>query len=220
MPETAAPASSVCSKAASSVRTASGTRQDAERHLRDDPERPLRADERRRADRARCVARRRRARRARRPAARPRRPSTWLTVKPYFRQCAPPEFSATLPPIVHTCCDSTDPARSSSRRRDRPRVTSRFVTPARRRLAAVEVDLEDAVHARERDHDALGDRQRAAREAGAGAARDERDARVVAEPDDGLHLGRRRREGDERGNRRGGRSARRTRRSAAARARG
>ena len=31
--------------------------------------------------------------------------STWLTVKPYFRQCAPPEFSATLPPIVQTCCD-------------------------------------------------------------------------------------------------------------------
>ena len=31
--------------------------------------------------------------------------STWLTVKPYFRQWAPPEFSATLPPIVHTCCE-------------------------------------------------------------------------------------------------------------------
>ena len=31
--------------------------------------------------------------------------STWLTVKPYFRQCAPPEFSAALPPIVQTCCE-------------------------------------------------------------------------------------------------------------------
>ena len=31
--------------------------------------------------------------------------STWLTVNPYFRQWAPPEFSATLPPIVQTCCD-------------------------------------------------------------------------------------------------------------------
>jgi hypothetical protein len=30
-------------------------------------------------------------------------PVTWLVVKPYFRQCAPPEFSATLPPIEHTC---------------------------------------------------------------------------------------------------------------------
>ncbi len=29
-------------------------------------------------------------------------PSTWCTVKPYFRQCAPPEFSAMLPPIEHT----------------------------------------------------------------------------------------------------------------------
>ncbi|MDT7658778.1 MAG: glycolate oxidase, partial [Pseudonocardiales bacterium] len=29
--------------------------------------------------------------------------STWWVVKPYLRQCAPPEFSATLPPIVHTC---------------------------------------------------------------------------------------------------------------------
>ena len=31
------------------------------------------------------------------------RPHTWLTVKPCLRQCAPPEFSATLPPIEHTC---------------------------------------------------------------------------------------------------------------------
>ena len=29
-------------------------------------------------------------------------PSTWLVVTPYFRQCAPPAFSATLPPIVQT----------------------------------------------------------------------------------------------------------------------
>ena len=30
-------------------------------------------------------------------------PVTWLTVKPCLRQWAPPEFSATLPPIVQTC---------------------------------------------------------------------------------------------------------------------
>ena len=30
---------------------------------------------------------------------------TWLVVNPYLRQCAPPEFSATLPPIEHTICD-------------------------------------------------------------------------------------------------------------------
>jgi hypothetical protein len=28
-----------------------------------------------------------------------------LVVKPYLKQCAPPEFSATLPPIVQTICD-------------------------------------------------------------------------------------------------------------------
>ena len=28
---------------------------------------------------------------------------TWFVVNPYLRQWAPPEFSATLPPIVHTC---------------------------------------------------------------------------------------------------------------------
>ena len=28
-------------------------------------------------------------------------PSTWSDVTPYFRQCGPPEFSATFPPIVH-----------------------------------------------------------------------------------------------------------------------
>ncbi len=32
-----------------------------------------------------------------------RAPVTWFTVNPFFRQCAPPEFSARLPPIVQTC---------------------------------------------------------------------------------------------------------------------
>ena len=27
-------------------------------------------------------------------------PSTWLTVTPYLSVCGPPEFVATLPPIV------------------------------------------------------------------------------------------------------------------------
>ena len=34
-----------------------------------------------------------------------RSPRTWLTVNPYFRQCAPPEFSATFPPMLQTLCD-------------------------------------------------------------------------------------------------------------------
>ena len=39
---------------------------------------------------------------------------TWLVVKPCLRQCAPPEFSATLPPIVQTCW-----LEGSGRNRDR-----------------------------------------------------------------------------------------------------
>ena len=30
---------------------------------------------------------------------------TLCTVRPYFRQCTPPAFSATLPPIEHAICD-------------------------------------------------------------------------------------------------------------------
>src|SRR3954451_23222251 len=30
------------------------------------------------------------------------RPQTYVVVKPYLKQCAPPEFSATLPPIEQT----------------------------------------------------------------------------------------------------------------------
>src|SRR5437899_2079974 len=32
-------------------------------------------------------------------------PRTCVVVNPYFRQCAPPEFSATLPPMLQTDCD-------------------------------------------------------------------------------------------------------------------
>ena len=31
--------------------------------------------------------------------------STLCTVRPYFKQCTPPEFSATLPPIEQAICD-------------------------------------------------------------------------------------------------------------------
>ena len=55
----------------------------------------------------------------------------------------------------------------------------------------VEVDVEHAVHARQRDHDTLGDRERAAGEAGAGAARDEGDPVLVAGADDRLDVLRR-----------------------------
>ena len=60
-----------------------------------------------------------------------------------------------------------------------------------------EIDLEDPLHPRERDDDPLGDRKRAAREAGAGSAGDERHAFARADPDDALHLGGRAGEDDE-----------------------
>ena len=61
-------------------------------------------------------------------------------------------------------------------------MIARFVTPGLDDdPAPVEVDLEDAVQPGERDDDAVGDRERAAREPGAGAARHERHAVVVAE---------------------------------------
>ena len=67
------------------------------------PPRPavLRNPRRRPADRGpRVRAPCRRASRARRRAAPIRRPADCCVVRPYFRQCRPPEFSATLPPMV------------------------------------------------------------------------------------------------------------------------
>ena len=31
--------------------------------------------------------------------------STWVAVTPDARQCGPPALVATLPPMVHACCD-------------------------------------------------------------------------------------------------------------------
>ena len=52
-----------------------------------------------------------------------------------------------------------------------------------------EIDFEDAVHAREADDDAVFDGERAAAEAGAGAAGDEGNFFAMAEADDGLDFG-------------------------------
>ena len=86
------------------MRTASGSRISRTVDLGGDAERALGADER-----AEQVVARRVGRRAaelddvavRRDEL--ERRVTWLVVKPYFRQCAPPEFSATLPPIEQIC---------------------------------------------------------------------------------------------------------------------
>jgi len=62
----------------------------------------------------------------------------------------------------------------------------------------LDVDLEDARQTGERDDDSLGDRQRAAGEAGARPARDERQALLVADAHDRLHFLDRARKRDER----------------------
>ena len=67
-------------------------------------------------------------------------------------------------------------------------------------LSALDVDGEDAVQPRERDHDPLRHRQRAPGEPGAGAAGDERDAELVAGADGRLDVRGRLGEHDERGN--------------------
>ena len=51
-------------------------------------------------------------------------------------------------------------------------------------VAIAIVDFEDALHPRQGDHDAAADRQTAAGQAGAGAARQERHVQLVAELDD------------------------------------
>ena len=103
IPETAAPAASIESKAASTVRTDSGrrsTRSVISVAIPSVPSEPTNAPSRSGPGDSRDAAEPhglavREARRA--------SPVTWLTVNPYLRQCAPPEFSATLPPIVQTC---------------------------------------------------------------------------------------------------------------------
>ncbi len=72
----------------------------------DDREHPFGADHERQQVEARRVGRvASRTRRRRRPSSAARTFSTLWTVRPYFRQCTPPEFSATLPPMLQAICD-------------------------------------------------------------------------------------------------------------------
>ena len=102
VPETAAPAVVGVRETGEQRPHRLGRAQDAQRQLRRDPERALRADERAEQVRAFVPDRELDELAVGRTIS---AASTWLTVKPYLRQCAPPEFSATLPPIVQTCCD-------------------------------------------------------------------------------------------------------------------
>ena len=52
----------------------------------------------------------------------------WFVVTPYFRQCGPPAFSATLPPSVHALCELGSGAKyrpKGAARRD----SSALITP-------------------------------------------------------------------------------------------
>ena len=99
MPDTAFPAASVESNAASSVSTAAGLRS----RLRTTfvttasvPSDPTSTPSRSRPGASRAGPPRWTSSPSGSTASTPR---TWCTVKPYFRQCAPPEFSARFPPM-------------------------------------------------------------------------------------------------------------------------
>ena len=71
-----------------------------------------------------------------------------MTVKPYFRQCAPPAFSATLPPIEQTSWDDGSGAYARSNGAA-SRVTHRLITPG----STVTCRLSASTAPRERSRD-------------------------------------------------------------------
>ncbi len=100
---------------------------------------------------------------------------------PYLRQCTPPEFSATLPPMVQAICEDGIGRVVEAGVLDR--LGDREIGHARldHHHAVVEIDLADAVELRHAEQHAVGERQRAARQRGAGAARHHLDALGMAE---------------------------------------
>ena len=195
MRETASPASSVVSKSGEQRAHACATRRTRTRDSHGDPERSLRADEHAEQVRALVVARER----------------DELAVgqddvggKHVVDREAVLQAVRAARVLGDVAADRADLlARRIGRvveavGGDRLRDSSRFVTPGSTTDARVlEVDLEHAVQPRQRDHDAVGNRQRAARETGARAARDKRHAVAVAERDDRLDVVRRARQHDE-----------------------
>ena len=195
--ETASPASSIEGNAASCVVTASGLRSDAKRDLGRDPERPLRADER--PDQVGPV-------RVERLAAE----LDDLPVGEHDREARDVVHGEAVLEAVRAARVlrhvAADRAHLLARRigRVEEAVGRDGLADVEVRHAGLdddalrrEVDLENPLHPGERDDDAVGDRERAAGEAGAGAAGDERYALAGADPDDPLHLCRRAGEDDE-----------------------
>ena len=197
MAETASPASSIDRKAASCVVTASRLPEDPQGDLGCDPERALRADER-----PEQVG----------PLGVEGLASQLddLAVGQHHRQsCHVVDREAVLEAVRttrvlgHVAADRAHLLARRVRRVEEALVGNgpRDVEVGDARLhddaLCVEVDLEDPGHSRQRDDDAVRDGKRAAGEAGAGSAGDERDAVASADPDDRLHLGRRAGEHDE-----------------------
>ena len=106
IPLTVAAASSIDVKSSSSVRTTGGSRVSRTAMRVAMPIVPSEPDEAAAQVEAGLVGLEaaERARPSRRRARR-RRASTCVAVTPDARQCGPPALVATLPPIVHACCD-------------------------------------------------------------------------------------------------------------------
>ena len=109
-------------------------------------------------------------------------------MTPYLSVCGPPELVATLPPMVQAPWLDGSGAKCQPcglRWLRQPEVDDAGLDDG---VAIAVVDFEDALHPRQRDHDAAADRQTTARQAGAGAARQEGHVELVADADDLHHL--------------------------------
>src|SRR5580704_4361717 len=76
---------------------------------------------------------------------------TWVVVKSYLRQCAPPAFPATLPPMVHTDCEDGSGGIEVSPRCSPLGHMRVNHSELYHNLPIGKIDLENAVHARQTD---------------------------------------------------------------------
>ena len=198
MADTASPAASSEWNAASCVVTASGRPDDAQGDLRGDPERSLRADEQ--PEQVAAVGVERLPAELEQLAVGQHDPEPGDVV----------DGEAVLQAVRaagvlgHVAADRAHLLARRVRRveeavrRDSARDVEVRDTGLDDDALGRQVELEDAVHARDRDHDPLRHRQRSARQSCARTARDERQPLAVAEAHDRLHLLRRAREHDAR----------------------
>ena len=84
-----------------------------------------------------------------------------MAVKPYFRQCAPPEFFATLPPMLQTDWEEEPGRKIAVRLNVRGDIEiddAGFDDDA----SVGKIEFENAIHAGETDDDTVFDGERAA----------------------------------------------------------